>query len=162
MKDQGTGARSGGRPRKFRGPSRVVTLTLPDRTIEQLSDIDGDRAKAIVKAAQFATSGARDDDTRVDLVEVSAGVALIIVPYCRYLHESPDISLAQIVPGRFLIMLPEGTPLSTVEIAVGDQLALMDQSDTRDREVLQQLLTHLRAARRANRANMASVVLVDI
>ncbi len=137
-------------------------MTLPDRTIEQLSDIDDDRAKAIVKAAQLATRGAGDDDTRVDLIEVSSGVALIIVPYCRLLHESPDISLAQIVPGRFLIMLPEGAPLSTVEIAVDDQLALLDETATRDREVLEQLLAHLRSARRANRANMASVVLVDI
>lgn len=139
-----------------------MTLTLPDSTIDQLSDIDEDRAKAIVKAAQLATVNAPDDDTRVDLIEVSPSLAMIVVPYCRYLHESPDISLARIVPNRYLITLPEGTPLSTIEIGVEDQLELLDPDEARDRAILEQLLARLRSARRANRANLASVVLVDI
>ncbi len=139
-----------------------MTLTLPDSTIEQLSDIHEDRAKAIVKAAQLATTSGQDDDTRVDLIEVSPQAAMIVVPYCRYLHEAPDITLAQIVPNRFLIVLSEGTPLSTVEIAVDDLLEMIAEDEVRDRLILTRLLEKLRSARRSNRANMATVVLVDI
>ena len=54
MTDRPGEPKRGGRPRKFPGPSRVVTLTLPRTTIDQLSDIHEDRATAIVKAAEFA------------------------------------------------------------------------------------------------------------
>jgi len=138
-----------------------VTLTLPDSTIEQLSDIHEDRATAIVKAAQLLTDK-QDDDVRVDLIEVAPGIAMITVPYCKYLQDSPEISLVQIVPNKFLIVISDGAPLSAIEISVADQLALVAEDETADRLILEQLLERLRAARRANRANLASVVLVDI
>ena len=40
------------RPRKFSGPSRPVTLTLPVETIEALTALDSDLSRAIVRIAQ--------------------------------------------------------------------------------------------------------------
>lgn len=162
VNDRRPESKRGGRPRKFQGPSRVVTLTLPNATIEQLSDIHADRAKAIVKAAELASPNLQADEARVDLIEVAPNVAMITVPYCRYLQNSREISLVEIVPNRFLIVLSAGTPLSAVELAVEDQLETLPADEVRDRRILDQLLERLRAARRANRANLAAVVLVDI
>ena len=47
----------GGRPAKFDEPSRPVTITLPDRILERLEEIDGDRAKAVVKAVEAVLAG---------------------------------------------------------------------------------------------------------
>jgi hypothetical protein len=159
--DRSPEPRRGGRPRKFQGPSRVVTLTLPRETIDQLSDIHEDRAKAIVKAARFATMGSQDDETRVDLIEVGPNLAMIAVPYCKYLQQVPEVSLVQIVPNRFLIVIAAGSPLSAIEIGVEDQLELLGPDEARDRTILTQVLERLRAARRAHRASLASVVLVE-
>jgi hypothetical protein len=136
-------------------------LTLPAATIDQLSDIHEDRAKAIVKAAQFATMGGQEDEARVELIEVGPNVAMIAVPYCRYLQQVPDVSLVQIVPNRYLIVISSGLPLSAIEIGVEDQIELLGDDEARDRAILTRVLEQLRAARRANRASLASVVLVD-
>ena len=45
-------ASKGGRPAKFDEPSRPVTITLPDRILDRLKEIDADRALAIVKAVE--------------------------------------------------------------------------------------------------------------
>jgi hypothetical protein len=136
-------------------------LTLPAATIDQLSDIHEDRAKAIVKAAQFATMGGQEDEARVELIEVGPNVAMIAVPYCKYLQQVPDVSLVQIVPNRYLIVISSGLPLSAIEIGVEDQIELLGDDEARDRAILTRVLEQLRAARRANRASLASVVLVD-
>ena len=41
-----------GRPRKFTGPSRAVTLTLPEHVIEALAAIDHDLSRAVVRVVQ--------------------------------------------------------------------------------------------------------------
>ena len=47
-----------GRPRKFSGPSRPVTLTLPVATIEALAAVDSDLSRAIVRVVQAKVRGA--------------------------------------------------------------------------------------------------------
>lgn len=156
-----TNSNRGGRPKKFAGPSSVVTLTLPKETIEQLSDIHEDRAKAIVKATQLAAATSPEDQARAELIEVGPNLAMIAVPHCKYLQQAPDISLVQVLPNRFLIVVSAGTPLSAIEIHVADQLALLPEDEARDRQILSDLLERLREARRANRASLAAVVLVN-
>jgi flagellar biogenesis protein FliO len=126
-----------------------------------LSDIHEDRAKAIVKATELAASSSGSDDSRVDLIEVGENLAMIAVPYSRYLEQSTEISLVQVVPSRFLIVVTAGTPLSNIEIFVEDQLEVVPEAEERDRQILAHLLERLRAARRANRASLAAVVLVN-
>ena len=41
-----------GRPRKFMGPSRAVTLTLPDYVLDALGAIDPDLSRAVVRLTQ--------------------------------------------------------------------------------------------------------------
>ena len=44
----------GGRPAKFDEPSRPVTITLPDRILDRIKEIDDDRAKGIVNGSVLA------------------------------------------------------------------------------------------------------------
>jgi hypothetical protein len=148
-----------GRPRKFDGPSKAVTLTLPQETIDKLTMLDPDRARAIVHATDVAVPSGQGDP-RVEVISVAPGVGMLTVPTCRYLEKLPGLSLAQIVPGRFLIVLTAGTTVSDTEVAILDQLERVDESQPRDRAILEQLLTHLRQFRRSERVNLAEVILV--
>jgi hypothetical protein len=153
--------RTTGRPRKFDGPSRVVTLTLPEQTIDQLSRIDVDRAKAIVLATEAALN-AESAAPQVKLVTVAPNVGMITVPPCPPLAEIPGLSLAQILPNRFLLVLAAGTSFSDVEVAVGDLLEQTAGVALHDRQILEQLLMHFRTLRRSDRVNMAEVILIEV
>jgi hypothetical protein len=152
--------RAAGRPRKFDGPRRVVTLTLPEQTIDQLARIDADRAKAIVLATEFALN-AENVEPHVKLITVAPNVGMITVPPCPPLADVPGLSLAQILPNRFLLVLAAGTSFSDVEIAVGDLVERIVDAGSQERQILEQLLMHFRALRRSDRVNMAEVILVE-
>ncbi|MGD9972855.1 MAG: hypothetical protein AB7S77_07330 [Desulfatirhabdiaceae bacterium] len=77
----------GGRPKKFDESSRVVTITLPERTLKNLESIDRDRARAIVKAVDRTLFQDRESDQPlVDLVEAAPGIAIILVGYSSSLR----------------------------------------------------------------------------
>jgi len=156
------GAQPRGRPRKFRGPSRVVTLTLPVETIERLGRIDDDRGKAIVKATDIATRAGDPNDGSVALVEVAPGLGMLTVPGCASLRDVPNLALVEITPARFLIVLAAGTQLSELEITVADRLEALATEDNEDRNILSALLGQLRALRRSQRSNTAEVIVVQM
>lgn len=163
MKQVPRGRKSSGRPRKFAGPSRVVTLTLPEETIDRLRHFDEDRAKAIVMAAERgapAEEGA--DAAMVELIEVGGDLGMIMVPSCACLKSIPDLRLAQVAPNRCLVLLSAGTPLSDIEIALADQLEAQQGQAAAERQILIQLLQHIRSYRRSKRVDKAEVILVEM
>ena len=153
-------AKPNGRPRKFSTPSKVVTLTLPETTLEKLTAIHTDRAHAIVQAAQFAVPDDEAEQERVRVVKVGADVGMITVPYSARLQAVPGLSLAQILPNRYIIVLAEGTSLADVEVALIDQVERFDPSERREKPIFVELLQHLRSLRRSERMNIAEVILV--
>ena len=52
----------GGRPPKFDEPSRPITLTLPESTLEGLRQIDADRGQAVVKLTRGALRTLNHDE----------------------------------------------------------------------------------------------------
>lgn len=154
--------KSSGRPRKFEGPSRVVTLTLPEETIDRLRQIDEDRAKAIVMAAQMAAPAEDADAAAVELIQVGGDVGMITVPSCACLKSIPELKLAQVAPNRCLVLLSSGTPLSDIEIALADHLETQRGQGTAERHILIQLLQHIRSYRRSKRVDKAEVILVEM
>lgn len=155
--------KASGRPRKFAGPSRVVTLTLPEETIDRLRHINRDRAKAIVMAAQMAAPAAAGTATAtVELIQVAGNAGMITVPSCACLKSIPDLKLAQIGADRCLVLLSRGTSLSEIEIALADQLETPRGQGAAERQILIQLLQHIRSYRRSKRVDKAEVILVDI
>ena len=133
-----------GRPRKFAGPSRPITLTLPVETIEALSVLDPDLSRAIVRlvrpearrrhaAAELATFGRR---------------AVIVVNNSRALERRIGVDLVPLSDGRSLIAFENDITPDTLELRLED--ALEDRSLTAaDRGEFEAILEILKRSRRS-------------
>ena len=135
-----------GRPRKFAGPSRAVTLTLPEATISTLSAIDADLGRAIVrltqeqspkrahKAAELATYGRH---------------AVIVVRPTPTLKQRTGVDLVPLPDGRALISFDRPTTIEGLELTIADALddARLDRAD---RAVFEAIGDILRTARRSS------------
>ncbi len=117
-----------GRPPKFDEESYPITVTLPRRIVEKLESIDPDRAKAIVKCVDSIDRQTCDSDTTVNLVQISKRAWVIIVPPSQFLASIEWLQLIEISPLRFLLAIPTGTPVESLEIAIMDHLEHSSES----------------------------------
>lgn len=153
---------SGGRPPKFDEPSRPVTLTLPESTLEGLRQIDTDRGQAIVKLTQQAL---RQDETalpQVEIMEMAANIGLLIIGPSAALRRIPFLHMVEVAPARFLMALDPGNDFKNLEIAIHDVLEDVPEDDVRERELIAQLLEHIRKVRKSSRVRMAEILFVNI
>jgi hypothetical protein len=133
-----------GRPRKFSGPSRPVTLTLPVETIEALTALDSDLSRAVVRVAQ---SDVRRRHAGAELATFGRR-AVIIVNASRALERRVGVDLVPLPDGRALISFEETTSPDTLELRIED--ALEDPVLSRaDRETFEAILEILKTARRS-------------
>jgi hypothetical protein len=153
---------AGGRPPKFNEPRHPVTVTLPDRTLRQLSALDRDRARAIVKVTNAVVGSADSGPKQVELVEIAPGKAVIVVGPCASLKRVFWLKLAEIVPGRNLLMIPSGTAVESLEVAILDLLDGSCALDDRERSLLEELRTTLGALRRKRKISKAEIILFDV
>jgi len=134
-----------GRPRKFAGPSRAVTLTLPESTIAMLTSVDHDLSRAIVrlteerspkrahKAAELATFGRH---------------AVIIVRPTPTLKQRTGVDLVPLPDGRALISFERPTTIEGLELTIAD--AVDDpRLAPQDRAVFEAIRQILRTARQS-------------
>ena len=149
-----------GRPPKFRGPRQHVTVTLPETTLAKLAAIDADRARAIVKVTDRALSTSGKDVKQVELAEVTPGVGIILVGPCQILQEIPGLRLVEVSPMRFLVVIPTGTTIDAVELAITD---LLDDRhhDALEHSTLIQLRDLIRSLRRQDLFSKAEMLFVD-
>ena len=152
-----------GRPPKFNEERRPITVTLPERTLQQLAAIHhGDRARAIVKAAATTTRLHSKQAPPVEVVEVSQGQALIMIGPSRSLRQITWLQLAEIAPSRFLLVVPSGTMTEKLEVAVADLLEDLLPSETYERGLLADLLHILRSRRRQQDVSKAEILLLRL
>ena len=111
-----------GRPPKFQEPRRPVTVTLPESTLAKLAAINPDRAQAIVKATHAAMPRKANGHKRVELVEVMPGLGVLIVGPSRYLQKIKWLRLVELAPMRYLLVVPSGTAIDSLEVAIIDLL----------------------------------------
>jgi hypothetical protein len=131
----------GGRPPKFKEKRRPVTMTLPVRILDDLAKIDPDRAKAVVKATEAVLGGVTGPLKPVDLVEVAPGKSMIVIGPCPPLKQISWLKLIEIVPVRFLLAIPPGTPIEALEVALRDLVHARDpKSDPLEAAVLGELI----------------------
>ena len=128
---------TGGRPPKFNEPSRPVTVTLPESTLEKLKQLDRDRARAIVKAVN-GYPGGNAPLPGVEIAPAAQCSSLLIVPANVSLRRLPWLKLLEVVPGRFLIAVAPGTPIERIEIGLND---LIDDAPGQFPEELDMLLS---------------------
>jgi len=134
-----------GRPRKFPGPSRAVTLTLPVGVIDALSAIDADISRAIVRVAQPELS--RPRRAPAELAVFGRRSVIVITP-SRTLARRMGVELVPLPDGRALISFDRSVTPASLELRLND--ALDDQHlPAGDREIFRAIADILRDARRS-------------
>ena len=135
-----------GRPRKFAGPSRAITLTLPESTISTLSALDADLSRAIVRLAEKPSS--KRAHKAAELVTFGRH-AVIMVRATPTLKQRTGVDLVPLPDGRALISFEQPTTIEGLELTIAD--ALDDpRLDRGDRAVFQAIGDILRTARRSH------------
>jgi hypothetical protein len=154
--------KSSGRPPKFEEARRPITVTLPERTLQQLELIHTDRARAIVKVTTAALGFKSGKRPLVDTVEAYPGQALIIVGPSKRLREIGFLKLVEIAPSRFLLVLSDGTGVDALELAIGDLLEHIPQVDAYERELLTELRKVMRHRRQQQGVTKAHILLIRL
>ncbi len=152
---------AGGRPPKFKEPSRPITVTLPERTLDLLATIDGDRARAIVKSANAAMPEGKRGHRAIEVVTVLPGAGIILVGPSHYLRKISWLRLVEVAPQRFLLVLPSNTPPDSLEIELIDLLDDIPESETSERTMIKELQLHLRSFRRGHKVSKAEILFVS-
>ena len=135
-----------GRPRKFPGPSRAVTLTLPESTIATLSAVDPDLSRAIVRVAR-AERAARFQ--KAAELATFGRYAVIVVTPTPTLQLRTGVQLVPLPDGRALISFDRASTIERLELRIAD--ALEDPRLPRaDRKTFETIGDILRNARRSN------------
>ena len=150
-----------GRPPKFEEARRPITVTLPERILQQLAALHSDRARAIVKATTLAIGFDSAEKPLVDLVEVRPGESVIIVGPSRRLEQVAWLRLVEIAPARHLLVIPTGTAIEQLEVAVDDLLERLGPDEKYERELLAELHRLLRQRRRQQEVSKAEILLVN-
>jgi len=151
-----------GRPPKFREPRHPITMTLPERILEQLAEIDPDRTCAVVKVTEAVVGTRKGHFKPVELVEMAPGKSLIVVGPSKALKKIPWLKLIEIAQTRYLLTIPSGTPIEALEVALGDLFHGAEfQKNEREITILKELLDLIGHQRRARRLSKAEILVID-
>jgi hypothetical protein len=150
-----------GRPPKFSESRRPVTVTLPESILARLAAINPDRAQAIVKAVGTAVPLDAKHQKQVEVVEVTPGVGIILVGPSRYLKRIKWLRLVEIAPMRYLLTIPSGTAVDSLELAVVDLLENVKSLDEWERSILEQLRDLMRSLRVGDKLYKAELLFID-
>jgi hypothetical protein len=153
---------AGGRPPKFKEPSRPITVTLPDRILQGLASINDDRAQAIVKVVELALGMRPEAKKAVEVVQVVPGFGLIVVGPCDALRRVHWLRMVEISPARYLLVLPSGYVVEMLEVAILDLLDQPDVKDQRERMMLESLLKLLTRMRRGAKVSKAELLFISM
>ncbi len=156
-----TATRRRGRPPKFQQRGRPVTVTLPESTLARLAAIDPDRSRAIVKAADAAMAAQDDGLSLPELVEVAPGIRVILVGPTQCLRRIEWLRLFEVAPFRYLLIIPSGTSVDSLELAVIDLLENLGEDDPMERETIEKLRRLIGTLRRGAEVSKAELLLVE-
>src|SRR5512136_682856 len=104
-----------GRPRKFLGKSRAVTLTLPEDVIAALTALDHDLSRAVVRVAQPEMRKRPHPPAEL---AIFGRRAVIVVNPTRTLEERTGMTLVPLSDGRALISFDESTTVDRLELTI--------------------------------------------
>jgi hypothetical protein len=154
--------KTSGRPPKFNEESSPITVTLPSRVLNNLRKIDKDRAKAIVKCIDNMTSQVTLEKRTVEVIQATKDSALIIVPPSQYLKGIPWLKLIEVTPSRFLLVIPSGTPIETLELTLMDLIEHLPEKEIADKNLLIDLREKLGQNRRKDSLSKAEILFVKV
>lgn len=162
QKSSAGGRGAGGRPPKFTEARRPVTVTLPERILQKLETVSADRAQAIVKCTEAVTGKDDKNFKPVELIKVLPGKALIIVGPSRALAKIAWLRLVEISPARYLLVLPSGMAIDTIELAIIDQMESLGPEDKDEHTLLKELRQIISSQRRDNTISKGELVFVNV
>ncbi len=137
-------------------------MTLPERILDQLAEIDPDRTCAVVKVTEAVVGTGKGHFKPVELVEMAPGKSLIVVGPNKALRKIPWLKLIEIARTRYLLTIPSGMSIEVLEVALRDQVTNPDLPKSgQDNIVLQELLNLISHQRRAQRLSKAEILIVD-
>ena len=152
-----------GRPPKFQEECRAITVTLPIRILRQLERFDKERGRGIVKCVEAATRNTSESEGKyVEIVPVTNDAALIIISRSTQLVTIPWLRLIEIAPARFILSLPTGTAVESLELAIMDLLEKLPDSETTEKTLLSQLRYYLSKYRRSDGVSKGEILFVAI
>ena len=150
---------AGGRPPKFREPSRPVTLTLPESTLAELREINPDRSHAIVQLTKRLRAS-EGKTPLVEIVEMAKDTGLVVIGPSKTLENFTFLSLVEVAPSRYLLAFEQGHNFHNLEISILD--ALEDEKNERERKLLTELLHHIKGLRKSKRVSMAEILVIKL
>ena len=152
----------GGRPPKFNEPGHPVTMTLPERILDQLAEIDRDRARAVVKVTEAVVGTGQGRFSPVELVEMAPGKSLIVVGPSKVLKKIPWLRIIEISRARYLLTIPTGMSIEALEVSLRDLLSDLELGkNERENAVLHELLKLIGHQRRTRRLSKAEILIFD-
>ena len=132
-----------------------MTLTLPESTLRELQQIDPDLSHAIVKLTKSAMRTDATSRPHVEIVEVAANTGLVVIGPSEALRQIPFLHLVEVAPARYVMGLEPGHDFSSLEIAISDVLDELPEREKRERQLIVQLLEHMKRLRKAERVSIA-------
>lgn len=149
---------SRGRPPKFHEARRPITVTLPERVLQIMERVSSDRAQAIVKCVEAVSGSDRGLAKPVELVDVLPGKALIIVGPSKSLNRIHWLRRIEISPTRYLLVLPSGMSIESMELAIIELMESIDCSDKYEYSLLKELRRIISYQRRENSISRGEIV----
>ena len=139
MKSDATKIARGGRPPKFAEPRHPITVTLPERTLRRLEEVDRDRAHAIVRLADHECRQREPSTAEVEVAEIAPGNGIILVGPMRSLRRIGLLRLVEVAPHRFLLTVPSGTAVESLEMELIDLMESLPAAEEAERAGLEKL-----------------------
>lgn len=150
----------GGRPPKFSEPRRPITVTLPERTLRRLEEVDPDRAHAIVRLADHECRPREISTAEVEVVEIAPGIGIILIGRMRSLDRIGLLRLVEVAPRRFLLTVPSGTAIESLEMGLMDLLESLPASEEAERSALEKLRLILNQQRKRKTVSKREFLLI--
>jgi len=97
----------------------------------------------------------------IEVVEVGQGLGIIIVGPCQLLKKIKGLRTVEVAPLRFLLTIPLGTSIDSIEVAVIDAIESAADHEERERLILTQLRELIRKLRRRGELSKAEMLFVD-
>ncbi len=151
-----------GRPPKFDEQSSPITVTLPLRILRKLEHVASDRGKAIVKCVEGFTDKVFSNEKKVEIVKISDKAGMIIIGRCRCLERIPWLRLIEIAPSRFLLSVPLGTSITSLEVSINDLIEHQAADNNYEKELLEELRQCISHHRRQEIVTKGEILFVDL
>jgi len=151
----------GGRPPKFPGPRRPITVTLPEDTLRRLEGVHRDRAQAIVRLVDYECRQRGASPLEVEVVDIAPGSGIILVGPLRSLSRVSVLQLVEVALGRFLLTIPSGTAIESLEMELMDILESLPASEETERPALEKLRQIINLQRKQKAVSKREFLLIQ-